>query len=892
MHRQRTRTPRRALVTAALAAAALASSLAVGTEDAAAAYTARIDGSTLVLAGNSAGETLVVYASSGPPAVLHFDVGNDGTLDFTFERSQFASVEIRTGGGNDEVRLVGGGIADAAITIRGEGGNDLLFGGVGSQTISGGPGNDVVTGGQGNDAITLGTGADRAVWSPGDGSDAVEGESGQDALDFNGSNAGEIVDVAAAPGGRIGFTRNIGNVALDLGGIETIGFAALGGADTVNVRDLAGTGARSVAVELSADAQIDTVLVHGTEGPDRYAFTAAPDGASVTGAAAPVVVTGSEPAWDNLDVAGHGGDDTITAGFGVTGPESLGVDGGEGIDTVRFSGTAADDGIHALANGTAASVDAAGTSRLDTTVESVVLLGLGGADTITAVGNLAALTALTMDGGDGADTLLGGNGADLLLGGRGDDLVDGNQGADRAQLGGDADTFRWDPGDGSDVVDGQSGTDALAFNGSNAGETVGVSALAGHVLFTRNIGTVALDLDGIEHVGYSPLGGTDVVNAADLSGTDARSVDVALAADSLVDTVVAQGTEAADAYAFAASPAGVTVVRPGADVNVTGSEPAFDEVDIAAAGGDDTVALPAGVSGPASLGVEGGEGADAVRYSGTAAGDGLHAVANGMVASVVVEGSSRLDAAVESVVLLGLDGDDTITAVGNLAALTTLTMDGGDGADTLLGGNGADLLLGGAGADLADGNQGTDRAELGPDDDAFRWDPGDGNDAVEGQGGSDRLELNGSGIGEEIALAAADGRIRLTRNIGNVLLDADGVEAFRILGAGGTDTIAVGDLSGTDADAVELDLALFGGGLDGAADTVIVDGRPVRDDLAVTRAGAQVAVAGLRWQVLVSGSEPALDLLRLQTHGGNDDVTVAPDVAELIATAVDLGADE
>jgi hypothetical protein len=497
-----------------------------------------------------------------------------------------------------------------------------------------------------------------------------------------------------------------------------------------------------------------------------------------------------------------------------------------------------------------------------------------------------------MDGGDGSDTLLGGNGADLLLGGRGDDRVDGNQGADRALLGGDADTFRWDPGDGSDAVDGQGGLDALAFSGSNIGEIVGISALADHVLFTRNVGNVSLDLDGIEHVGFSALGGADVVNAFEVTGTDVRSVDVALSSDALVDTVVAHGTDAADAYAFAASPAGVTIVRPGADVNVAGSEPAFDEVDVAAGGSDDTIALPTGVAGPASLGVDGGDGADSVRYSGTDGEDGIHALANGTVASVVSDGTSRLDAAVESVVLLGLGGDDTITAVGNLAALTTLTMDGGAGGDTLLGGNGADLLLGGPGPDVVDGNQGADRGELGPDDDTFRWDPGDGSDAVEGQGGTDRLELNGSNAAEEMALTAATGRIHLTRNIGNVLLDLDGVERFRILAAGSPDTVTVDDLSGTDADEVEIDLALFGGALDAAADTVVVNGRAVRDNLAVSRAGARVAVAGLPWQVLISGGEPALDLLRIQAQGGNDDVAVAPDVADLIQTAVDLGPDE
>lgn len=46
------------------------------------------------------------------------------------------------------------------------------------------------------------------------------------------------------------------------------------------------------------------------------------------------------------------------------------------------------------------------------------------------------------------------------------------------------------------------------------------------------------------------------------------------------------------------------------------------------------------------------------------------------------------------------------------------------------------------------------------------------------------------------------------------------------------------------------------------------------------------------WLTRIAGSEPGVDLLRVSTLGGDDDVTVAPDVADLIATAVDLGADE
>ena len=42
----------------------------------------------------------------------------------------------------------------------------------------------------------------------------------------------------------------------------------------------------------------------------------------------------------------------------------------------------------------------------------------------------------------------------------------------------------------------------------------------------------------------------------------------------------------------------------------------------------------------------------------------------------------------------------------------------------------------------------------------------------------------------------------------------------------------------------------------------------------------------------IVGSEPALDTLLVQTLDGNDDVTVAPDVADVITPVVDLGGGE
>ena len=75
----------------------------------------------------------------------------------------------------------------------------------------------------------------------------------------------------------------------------------------------------------------------------------------------------------------------------------------------------------------------------------------------------------------------------------------------------------------------------------------------------------------------------------------------------------------------------------------------------------------------------------------------------------------------ESLVLHAGGGDDVITASNGLASLISLTLDGGDGNDTITGGDGADTLIGGNGNDVVAGGRGNDVASLGAGNDTFVW---------------------------------------------------------------------------------------------------------------------------------------------------------------------------
>jgi hypothetical protein len=123
-------------------------------------------------------------------------------------------------------------------------------------------------------------------------------------------------------------------------------------------------------------------------------------------------------------------------------------------------------------------------------------------------------------------------------------------------------------------------------------------------------------------------------------------------------------------------------------------------------------------------------------------------------------------------------------------------------------------------------------------------------------------------------------------------MDLDGVEGVDVGALGGSDTITVNDLSGTDLETADVDLAATGGAGDLQADTVIVNGTDGRDRVRVARSGSQVLATGLAAQTRIVGSESANDALRVNTLTGDDEVTVAQDVGDLIAAIVDLGAGE
>ena len=294
---------------------------------------------------------------------------------------------------------------------------------------------------------------------------------------------------------------------------------------------------------------------------------------------------------------------------------------------------------------------------------------------------------------------------------------------------------------------------------------------------------------------------------------------------------------------------------------------------------------------------EGGEGTDTVEVNGGGGAERFTVTANGTRVRFdrIDPAPFAIDVATsEKLVLNANGGDDSFSATGNLAALITLTIDGGAGNDSILGSNGIDLLLGGDNDDFIDGQQGNDVAFMGGGNDTFQWDPGDGSDVVEGQDGTDTMLFNASAANEIFEASANGSRVRFTRNIGNIVMDLDDLERIDLNALGGADTTIVNDLSGTDLTQFDIDLAAPGGAGDAQPDAVIVNGTSGIDAIDILGSGASDLVIGLPAIVQITGAEAANDSLQVDAGAGTDTVTVSQgeSAGAIRRVAVNGGSDE
>ena len=540
----------------------------------------------LSVEGTRANDKIALRLKAGDPNTLQVDFGDDGSADFEFARADVAAIAVEAGLGDDVVRIdESNGVFTDKIPTS-------LDGGPGDDNLAGGSGAETLIGGSGDDRIDGNKGNDRAVMGAGDDTFVWDPGDGSDTVEGQDGNDTMLFN-GAAVAEHVDLSANGNRLRFfrDAGNITM---------DTAGVEQ----------VDFNALGGPDVVTVHD--------------------------LTGTDVKHVNVDESNPAG-----SGTGDGQPDQVIVEGTAGNDQIDVSS----DGSSVTTSGLPAEV----VVQHPETTDRLEVDGLGGDDSISAVGLAAQTIGLTLDGGDGNDNLAGGQGVETLIGGSGDDRIDGNKGNDRAVMGAGDDTFVWDPGDGSDTVEGQDGNDTMLFNGAAVAEHVDLSANGNRLRFFRDAGNITMDTAGVEQVDFNALGGPDVVTVHDLTGTDVKHVNV-------------------------------------------------DESNPAGSGTGD--------GQPDQVIVEGTAGNDQI----TAVGRNGAARVSGLAATVTITGA---EAASDTLTIDALDGNDRVNASGLAASAGKLTIDGGNGNDVLFGGAGDDVLAGSAGNDLLVGGPGQDSLDGG-----------------------------------------------------------------------------------------------------------------------------------------------------------------------------------
>ena len=821
---------------------------------------------TVTVSRNAAGNILInggaVPVLGGVPTVANtsliqaFGLGGNDNLSLDQSLGALPAANLFGGIGNDTASGGSGG-----DQLFGQSGNDVLLGRGGFDLLFGGSGNDTLTGGDGDDQVFGEAGDDRMIWNPGDDTDLFEGGADTDTVEVNGGGGAEVFAITAN-GQRVRFDRlDPAPFAIDIGTSEKLVLNANGGDDFVFA-----TGNLAALIQLTIDGGTGNDTILGSNGKD--------------------VLLGGD---GNDFVDGQQGDDVAFLGAGDDvfqwdpGDGSDVVEGQAGTDTMLFNGSGGDENFDVAANGgrTRFLRDLGNITMDLNDVETIQLNALGGSDK-TVVNNLAGtdvkLVAIDLAGVIGGTTGDGKLDTVIVNGSDGKNTID-------VALVGEAITV---VGLAAKVtIDHAEATDSLLINGLGGRDTINAAALSAAAIKLTIDGGAGNDrilggkgddlllggegndfIDGNQGNDVAFLGAGDDVFQWD-SGDGSDVVE----GQAGTDTMLFNGSGGDENFDVAANGGRARFFRDlgnitmdlndvetirlnalgGADNTVVGDLSGTDVTKVAI----DLAAVINGKTGDGAL--------DSITVNATNAGDsvtiasvGKQIVVDGLSAQVTIDHADATD----RLVVNGLDGDDLIDASGLKAGRIGLQIFGGLGEDT---------IIGSAGNDTVNGGDGDDIALLGGGDDLFVWNPGDDNDVVEGQSGTDTMLFNGANIAETIDIAANGGRVLFLRNIANVTMDLNDVETVHFNALGGADNINVGDLTGTDAKLIAIDLAGAIGGTtaDGQPDTVTVNGTNGDDVVSVSALGSKIVVDGLAAQVTADHAD-ADDTLVINALAGDD----------------------
>jgi Ca2+-binding RTX toxin-like protein len=827
---------------------------------------------SIQISRNAAGQILVnngaVTTIGGTPTIANtsvirvFGQGGNDVITLNEANGALPSANLYGGAGNDV--LTGGSGADL---LFGQADNDVLLGKGGADQLFGGDGNDTLTGGDGDDQMFGEAGNDRMIWNPGDDSDLMEGGDGVDTAEVNGGNGAEDFTVTAN-GTRVRFDRvSPAPFSIDIGTTENLVVNMNGGNDTFSA-----TGNLSPLIQITVDggAGDDTILgsngadqlfggdgndfIDGQQGNDFVRLGAGDDtfqwdpgdGSDVVEgeAGADTMLFNGSAIGEVMDLSANGERVRLSRNIGnvvmdVNEVERIDLNVGSGADVINVGDLSGTDVTQLNIN----LAGAVGGTGGDTQADTVIVAGtnyadvidvVGGGTSVAVVGLPAAINITNSEGANDALVINAGAGNDSINastlvadvtrltidGGAGDDTIVGSRGAD-VLVG----------GEGNDFIDGRQGNDVARLG-------------AGDDTFLWNLGDGSDIVEGDAGTDTMLFNGADIGENIDISANGGR---VSFVRDVASITMDLNSVEVINFHALG-----------GADNIVVGDLTGTGVTDVNI---DLTGPLGGSDANIDSVFVIGAQGADVISIAGNAS----EVTIDGLSADVSIAAPDATD----HLTIDGLGGDDVINASYLDAGTVQLTLNGGLGADTLIGSQGDDIIFGGDGNDVA---------LMGAGDDTFVWNPGDDNDTVEGQSGFDALVFNGANIAEKVDISANGGRVIMTRDVANIVMDLNGVEHIGFNALGGVDTIVINDLSGTDATEVAINLAASGGAGDGQADTVTVNATNGEDVVLVFGDSSGVSVFGLSTTINVTGTEAANDRIVISTQDG-DDVIDASGVA-------------
>jgi Ca2+-binding RTX toxin-like protein len=401
-------------------------------------------------------------------------------------------------------------------------------------------------------------------------------------------------------------------------------------------------------------------------------------------------------------------------------------------------------------------------------------------------GDFTTLASVLVNGGDDVDTIIGSQKPDRLVGQRGNDIVSGRGGND---------TLVWNGGEGDDENNGEAGTDTIEVNGAAVAETFTVkpdAALAGRIRFDRVAPSPGPPAPFFLNIGTSEVldlnmnAGNDIVTAD--AGLDALGFKLDVDGGAGEDNI--DGSDAAD----------LLKGGPDNDTITPDDNPVGTVDDARGDAGDDRIIWTGGDDNDRN---DGGEGNDVSQVNGATA-DETFTVKPGAAGHVVFDRTSTNPQAftvdmttTESLRLTMNDGNDSMVATGVIAPFK-LDIDAGAGNDTIDSGDGADLLEGGEGNDsiAPDDNPANtlDVARGGNGDDTITWNGGDDNDVNDGGAGNDTSVVNGATAAERFTIkpGATAGRVQFDRtnaNPGPFSIDIGTTELLRLNANDGDDVI-------------------------------------------------------------------------------------------------------